>query len=455
MLGLGEVAARIIGFSATVYVARHLGNDVYGVIAVASAIVLYCSHIADFSIEVIGAREIAHRPDAVARIVPPLIGARLLLALGCVVVLGIGGLVVLPQPDGVILALTSLTLFATAASTRFVFVGLESPVAPAISRVAGEALFFLLVLLLARDAGDIATVPLARLIGEGVAVIALAVLLARRGFRLAVRRAPEEVRPVFARASPLVAHAILGLIIYNSDLIFLRAVRDAATAGTYAAAYTLVSFLLNIGVTYGNSLLPVLTRLAADPPRQQELYGTAMTQALTVALPVAVGGSMLAGGIMHAVFGPSYLGAVTALQILIWSVVAAYVRTVGTFALIAHHQQSFVLRTTIWSAVINLALNFALIPKFGMPGAAAATLATEVVRTLIGLGYGARFGLGFGFVARLWRPLLATAAMALLLWRLALPNVFVAVAAGVAAYGVVLLVTGGVRIRGGKPALTV
>lgn len=455
VLGLGDAVARILGFIATVYVARRLGADVYGVISVAMAIVLYCSHVADFSVEAIGAREIAHRRDAVAEIVPPLIAARLLLALACVIVLSVAGLVFLPQPDGVVLAITSLTLFATASSTRFVFVGMEQPGAAAAARVTGELLFLVLVVLFARDAGDIAKVPLARLIGEGAAVIGLALLLRARGFGLAVRRAPGVARPILAKASPLVAHAILGLVIYNSDLIFLRALRDAATAGMYAAAYTLVSFLLNVGVTYGNSLLPVLTRLAPEPERQRALYHTSMTQALTVALPVAVGGAMLAGGLMQAVFGAKYLAATAALRILIWSIVAAYVRTVTTYTLIAHHQQAFVLRTTVWSAVINLVLNLLLIPRWGMPGAAAATLATEALRTLIGLGYGSRFGFGAGFLPRLWRPLVATAAMALLLWKVEMPNVFAAVAAGVVAYGVVLLMTGGIRVREGRPALTV
>ena len=56
VLGLGEALARLVAFGATVYVARRLGADVYGVIAVAAAIVLYFSHVADFSVEVLGAR---------------------------------------------------------------------------------------------------------------------------------------------------------------------------------------------------------------------------------------------------------------------------------------------------------------------------------------------------------------------------------------------------------------
>lgn len=180
-----------------------------------------------------------------------------------------------------------------------------------------------------------------------------------------------------------------------------------------------------------------------------------MTQTLTVALPVAAGGCLVAGGLMHAVFGAEYAASALPLRILIWSVVAAWTRTVSTYSLIALHQQRFVLRTTAWSAGVNLGLNALLIPRWGMAGAATATLATEILRTLIGLAYGRRFGLALGFVPRLWRPLLGTALMALVLWFVPLPHVALAITAGAVAYGGALLVTGGIRFSGGKPALTV
>ena len=200
-------------------------------------------------------------------------------------------------------------------------------------------------------------------------VLILLAVLTRFGYRLPIRRAPDVVRPIFAAATPLVAHAILGLAIFNSDLVFLRALKDARTAGMYAAAYTLISFLLNIGVTYGFSLLPVLTREGGgdgDPVRERTLFDHAMIQVVTVALPIAAGGCLLAGGLIELVFGARYAGAVPALRVLIWSIVAAWIRNVVQMGLIARHQQSFVLRTSVWSAAANLVLNLVLIPPYGM-----------------------------------------------------------------------------------------
>jgi O-antigen/teichoic acid export membrane protein len=455
VLGAGEALARLVAFGATVFVARRLGASGYGILAVATAVVLYFNHFADWSVEIVGARELAQGTHGVDELAPPLIAARLLIALACVVLLSVAGFFFLPQPDGAILAATSFTLLAVAGSTRFVFLGTERPGGVATVRIAGEALALLLVILLVRDAGDLGNVPLARVAGDTVGVLVLALLLRSRGYALPVRSDPALVRPVLRRASPLVAHAILGLIIFNSDLIFLRALRDAHTAGLYAVAYTLVSFLLNLGITYGNSLLPVLSRLAADPPRQRELYDSATAQVLALGLPIATGGCLLAMPLIVTVFGAGYAAAGPVLQILIWSVVASLVRTVVQMALIAHHEQGFVLRTSAWSAAANLVLNALLIPRYGMPGAAFATLVTEVVRTVIALVYAGRLGMPFGVARRLLKPLAATAVMALALWKLPLPNVGIAIALGILVYGVVLAMTGGITLVGGKPVLAV
>ena len=455
VLGVGEALARIIGFAGTVYVARRLGADAYGVIAVAAAIVLYFSHIADFSVEFIGVRTIAQDRGAVDRLVPPLLATRLMLATACIAVLVLAGFFILPQPDGAILAVTSLGLLTVAGSTRWVYLGIERPATVALARTGSELLALALVVAFVRDSGDMSVVPLSRVAGDGAMVVVLALVLRRFGYSLPMRHTRGVVRPILASASPLVAHAILGLVIFNGDLIFLRALRDARTAGMYAAAYTLISFLLNLGVTFGSSLLPVLAREAGDPSRQRASFDHAMIQALAVALPIAAGGCLLAGGLMHLMFGATYAAAVPALRILVWSIVVAWVRNVVQMGLIARHEQSFVLRTSLWSAAANVALNLLLIPRFGMTGAALATVATETIRTLIALVYSSRLGLPFGVATRLWRPIVATAAMATVLHFVPMDAVLPAVLSGAAVYGVAIVATGGVRMVNGVPQLHV
>jgi O-antigen/teichoic acid export membrane protein len=148
------------------------------------------------------------------------------------------------------------------------------------------------------------------------------------------------------QGSWLVGNAVVGLLIYNSDLIFLRILRTPQEVGRYAAAYTLISFLLNLGVTYGQSLLPTLTRLRPMVVEQRQLYHSALAQVFAAALPLAAGGTLLASNILLLVFGPQFTTATPALIILLWSIPVAFFRNVPQTALISANRQELVFRTT-------------------------------------------------------------------------------------------------------------
>jgi len=204
-------------------------------------------------------------------------------------------------------------------------------------------------------------------------------------------------------------------------------------------------------MTYGQSLLPTFTRLKPDPAQQRSLYHAAMAHVYAGAMPLAVGGSLVAGGLLLLVFGPRFVTAATALVILLWTIPVAFFRNVPQTALIAAGRQEWVFRFTLVSAVLNLALNLAVIPRWGMLGAALATLGTEIVRTAITLRGAIRAGFPLPSPARFWRASVATLAMveALLLVR---PGPVVAsILLGALTYGAVLILVGGIRLRRGKP----
>ncbi len=453
-LGGGEVAARVISFGATVYLARTLGAAGYGVIAVAMAIMLYLNYLTDCGVEVLGVREVAADPAQIEKLVPPVVALRLTVGAVLVVAVVVLGLAVLPQPDGAVLAGYSLTLLAVGGNTRWVHLGLERAGFAALARAAGETTMLLLVLLLLRDSGDLGRVPLAQFSGDMLAAILLAWGLSRIRRPLVMRWDLQEAGPVVRQGSWLVANAVVGLLIYNSDLIFLRILRTPQEVGRYAAAYTLISFLLNLGVTYGQSLLPTLTRLRPTVVEQRQLYHSAMAHVFAAALPLAAGGTLLAANILLLVFGPQFTAATPALIILLWSIPVAFFRNVPQTALISANRQELVFRTTFGAALLNLALNLVLIPRWGMLGAAGATVSTELVRTVWTQVHAGRAGFPFPGLSRFWRPAAATAAMAGVLLAARPTALWLAVPLGAAVYGGVLTLLGGIRLRlGSAPEL--
>ncbi len=453
-LGVGEAAARIIAFSATVYLARTLGASVYGVIVLATAVMLYLTFLTDCGVDALGVREVAAAPEALPSLLPSTLGARLMVGVVLMVVtVAVGAL--MPQPDGAILAAYAFTLPISALGTRWVHLGLEQSGRASIGRLLSECVTVVLVLALVRGPDDLGRVPMAQVVGEGLGAIILLRLLPAPIRALHTVLEPTRIRALLQQSWPLIVHALLGLAIFNSDFIFLRIFRDSAAVGNYAAAYALISFFLNLGATYTMTLLPVMTRVRDERSAVTALYDSSLAQVLAVAVPVAVGGALVAPRLIALVFGADYLAATLPLQILLWSIPVALIRNVSQSALIAYQRQDQLMLTAAWAAGINVVLNVSLIPRWGLAGAAVATLATEVLRTSLAARYAHRLGLPLSSPWRLRRVVVAAVAMAAVVWWQTEQPLGLVVAGGALTYLLALAAAGGITLRkGAMPELT-
>ncbi len=137
-LGAGEASARLIAFLATVYVARVLGSSLFGITAFSAAVLLYLGTLVDGGLDQgLGIQLIASKRSRVERLSLTLLAVRGLTATVLVLALLGFGMLVLPQPDGAVLAAYGLILFPMALSTRWVLVGLVRSRPVAMARLAG------------------------------------------------------------------------------------------------------------------------------------------------------------------------------------------------------------------------------------------------------------------------------------------------------------------------------
>lgn len=452
----GEVVSRVIAFGVTVFIARILGAGGYGVVAFAIGVNLYFTKVADFAVEWVGAREITRHRDNIEPLVAAVMGTR--LAFICLLTAASLLLVQLfmPDPDRNVLSLYLLTMIPLAASTKWVHLGLEDARPIGLARVLGETVGLVIVLTLMLRVVELWVPPVAQIASESLVALFLFIVLKQRGYRPGLSLDLKTAMPVFRAGFPLLVHMLLGLFIYNSDLIFLRMFRDSEAVGYYAAAYTLISLICNLGISYGMSLTPALTRLGPGSEAERAQYHTALAQVFAMTFPISVGGCLLAAPIIYLAFGGQYTDSVVALQILIWSIPLSICRNVPWAALIARHREDLLLRSVIIGALVNILLNVTLIPLYGMLGAAIATVITESLVGSIMLVYASTQGVPFVSMTRLWKPVAAGGLMGLVLWAAGGLMLPVAIATGVAVYGICLTVLGGLRFKPGRlPGLNV
>jgi O-antigen/teichoic acid export membrane protein len=418
------------------------------VIGFAVAVLLYLQRIADAGFDVgVGVREVAARRGELDRFVPALLTVRAGLAVLVALVTALLALLLLPSPDGAVLALYAGALVAVGLSTTWVHVGLEHAGRVAGARVLGELLALTVLVVTVHGPEHVKRVPLAQVAGDGLAALILLSLLARGGLPLRPRLDMEVALPLLQRGWRMMIASLFGLALYNSDLIFLRWLRDTEAVGYYAAAYTLVAFCLNISIAYGLSLLPVLSGARQDARRRQALFETASAHVITFGLPVVVGGAIVAPAIVALVLGPTYQPTGDALRLLIWSLVPGILANLAVMGLISAERESEVLRAFAWTLGVVMVLDFVLISRFGIAGAAVATIIGESVRLLLVVLPARRAGFTLITFTRWWRPAVATTCMAGVLLLVHPAMLVVAIGLGVVAYAAALTATGGIRFR--------
>ncbi|HUR27585.1 MAG TPA: flippase [Planctomycetota bacterium] len=381
-LASGDALARVIAFAAGVYVGRTLSPAAFGVITFSTGVLLYFSNVVECGIDLVGVREVAHDQERTKKLAPALIGARLAIAVALAAAIASLAPLCLPEPEATVFTVYGVSLIAVALSTRWIHLGLQRSRAVAVARTLGECVYFAGVLLFVHRFDDLVRVPMAQLAGDVLAAALLWFGLRRLSWSVAPRFDFAAAKPVLARSWPLVANVLLGLTIYNSDLIFLRFFHGRETVGLYSAAYQLISFLINMAAAYSLSLLPALTRAAATHAGRDKLVRSAFAQTLAVSLPIAVGGALVAPQMIGTVFGDAYALSAPVLAVLITSLPFTMSKEVDLIALVVAGREGTVMRMTAAAVLVNLTLNLVLIPRHGMMGAACSTLATEIVRAV-------------------------------------------------------------------------
>jgi O-antigen/teichoic acid export membrane protein len=163
-----------------------------------------------------------------------------------------------------------------------------------------------------------------------------------------------------------------------------------------------------------------------------------------IALPVAVGTPFIARELILILGGYQYLpDSMIALQLLIWFLPFSFINQVTQYVLIALDQQRFLTRAFLIGVAFNVGVNLVLIPRYGYQAAAITTIFSEWA-LLIPFYYSVRKNLcPVPWVNVAWRPVLASAAMGVVLWLLREAPVLARVAAGGIVYFGVLALVGG------------
>lgn len=229
------------------------------------------------------------------------------------------------------------------------------------------------------------------------------------------------VRDLAAYGFPSAMIGALGTVMYASDRYIIAALMGAELTGLYAAPYDLAMrslqvLMLVVAMAYN----PVILRAYEAEGRTgvESLIRRQAELLLGVALPAAIGFVMLSPAITHLLLGQAFQE--IARKLIPWVAVATVLSGMQTFylALPFTLTKRPLSQTAVFAlgALVNVLLNFALIPPLGLVGAAFATVIAYALILVCSFVLGRRlFPLTFPGVG-LAKIVVACAAWALILW---------------------------------------
>lgn len=379
---VGDVIFKIISLFVTIYLARYLGTVEFGKFNFVFAYLAFFNILTDLGLQTILVREMS-RDKSIA---PKLIGnayiIRLILTIFAIV-LAMVLITLMPYPRDTttyiyIAAFTLLFLsFSDFYATIFqANLRMEYNI---FAKIVFKILSAFLILLIIFSNGTLMQIIIALVCSEMVKTL-INYFYSRKFVRARLDLDFKLWKYLLKEALPIAFSSVIIIIYFRIDVVMLSMIQGDAPVGIYSAAYKLSEPLSLITSALMISLFPIMSAsFKSSKETLIKTYRLAFTYFLIIMLPIAIGTTLIADKLILLIYGNSFANSATALQILIWAVVFTSVNSVLLNLLVSMDKQKLNTLSHTLCAIINVILNFILIPVLSYNGAAIATVATNVV----------------------------------------------------------------------------
>ncbi len=255
---------------------------------------------------------------------------------------------------------------------------------------------------------------------------------------------------------PLTATRSANVIDKQIDIVLVGFFLNPVAVAFYTLAKQITDFVLAPAESLGFTISPNFgeQKAAGQLEEARRIYEMALTNAMLLYVPAAVGLALVADPFMTMVFGNDYAGAVPVMQILCLFIVLQAVTNLTSDSLdyLGRARARAIAKGA--TSIANLGLNIALIPTIGVVGAAFATIITHTVYVLVNLYIvHSELSLRLGSLARSFGSICAITGVMAVAVLLVTPMIsslvmlFAAISLGVVTWAVLAIASGLLDLR--------
>lgn len=189
----------------------------------------------------------------------------------------------------------------------------------------------------------------------------------------------KQVRNLLMASLPYGLTLLLSTAFTRIDVVMIERMADAGAyaAGVYAAAFRLLDGVNMIGFMFATLLIPMLSKLVEAREPAGPLLRQAAGYMAALGIGVAVFVTFYADEVLNLLYNEATTEWSIVLQWLIWAAVSIGLTYVYGSFLLSHQKIGALNRLFVGGVILNVSLNYLLIPTHGALGAAMATVATQ------------------------------------------------------------------------------
>lgn len=370
----------VLGLAITMLTARLYGPENYGIISYAASLTLFLTPLAQLGFTSTLVGEIVAQPSDEGEILGSAILSSLVSGTLCIFGIWMFSRLTLPNDPTSILvcSLYSLSLLTQGAELiQYWFQAkLLSKYVAVLTLIAYATIsvYQLIVLLTGRS---IVWYALSK--GIEYAIIAIGLLMVYRklgGGRLTASL--ERCKQMLKRSGFYLLSGLMVMLLGQTDRVMLVTMLGETAVGLYSAAVVCANLTEFAFLAIIDSFRPAI--LAARQRDMQE-FEAMLTRLYSIIIYLALLQSVfitiLAKPIIHIMYGAAYEASAEILRLLVWYTAFSYVGSVRLIWIYAEEKQHLLCLMNFLGALFNILLNWMLIPRWGVGGAAFASLITQ------------------------------------------------------------------------------
>lgn len=386
-LALEKVIRAFISFVVWAQVIRYLGPERFGVFSFVLSVVFLFSILSNLGLEAIVVREVIRCPENENHVLGSTFALKLVGSLLAVASAFFSGLFFVRDMDVIILiCIVSLQLiFKSFDTIDYYFQARVQSKYSVYSKLISLSVTTLFCFIFIYSQKSL--IWFSVIVPVEIAVAGLSLLC----FYINVRKndIPWNVsfgmmKSLLRESWPLILSGIAISIYMRVDQIMIRQLLGDSQAGLYSAAVRVSEALYFIPMVVMSSVFPAIV---SSKMQSEDLYYRRLQLVLGVllwmAVIIAVFISLFAKFILVGFFGIEYLPAAGVLALHAWACIFVYLGVGGMKWLINENLQFFSMAYTALGAICNIVLNFLLIPRYSIYGAALATVIAQFLAAVL------------------------------------------------------------------------